>query len=81
MDTDRWTRKILEWAPSLTSRGNNSRCQGRPRHRWSDDVMRFCQTQGHNSTDVLQMVALHKDYWEKWESEFADEYWRRNSEP
>lgn len=35
MDTERWTRRTLEWRPSETTRG-----RGRPPERWVNDIRR-----------------------------------------
>eukprot|EP00973_Karenia_brevis_P057570 8007523-Karenia_brevis.AAC.1 len=82
LDKARWTRRIFEWSPALSLTKHHYRNQGRPRNRWSDDVLLFIKSRGLETSDILQTLQQHSDNWKTWETEYAeDESWRRNSEP
>ena len=65
---DRWARKAMLWQPETLAHAKG-RSQAHPRKRWTDDIVKFLQSQG---TDVtLDSWHRHTTNWNILENKFC----------
>lgn len=50
-ETDAWMTIALRWNPTLDTKHNNQRRQGRPKTRWTDDIRKHIQQTQHPSSN------------------------------
>ena len=71
MLVNRWARQAAEWQHPATTTPAPKRPTGRPRTRWDDNIVVFCQTKGFPNPESWWLTARqHHTFW----NTFADEY-------
>lgn len=58
MNPNRWSRTLTEWTPIGTSR-----CPGRPRLQWHDDIMKKVSDSGRVGATWMRLARVDREVW------------------